>query len=267
MPEEKRMTLVYRVLRYTPNLVRDEWVNIGVLLEEAGGSRREARLIQEPGELARVRRLHPAADEDLLRSLPVEFDARLADSPPEVEKYIGKLELTLSNVLQFSPQRGLLAEDFDAEMDRLYRDHVTPPARTRSGIVESTRAWIRERLRDVFRRHRLAGKLEKNIRVEQFTQPGDPLKLDYAYQNGVRGYLHSIVLGRDLAQAKVLAYTAECIRARIPGAEFTAITEIEPARDNPRHQFMAKVFEDQDIAIVSLNRIERFADDLKRRLQ
>ena len=266
MPEEKRMTLRYRVLRYTPNLVRDEWVNIGVLLEDVHGIRREARLIAEPGELARVRRLHPSADEDLLRSLPVELDARLAEPPDAVRRYIDKLELTLSNVVQFSPQRAVLAEDFDAEMDRLYRDHVTPPARLRAGIVESTRAWIRERLRDVFRRHRLSAKLEKNIRVEQFTQPGDPLKLDYAYQNGVRGYLHSIVLGRDLAQAKVLAYTAECIRAKIPGAEFTAVTEIDPARENPRHQFMAKVFADQDIAVVSLNRIERYADDLKRRL-
>jgi Protein of unknown function (DUF3037) len=267
MPEENRKTLHYRVLRYTPNLVRDEWVNIGVLLEEADGPRREARLIQEPGEMARVRRLHPAADEELLRSLPVEFDARLGEPSEDVRKYLDKLELTLSNVLQFSPQRALLAEDFDAEMDRLYRDYVTPPARTRVGVVESTRAWIRERLRDVFRRHRLSAKLEKNIRVEEYTQPGDPLKLDYGYQNGVRGYMHSIVLGRDLAQAKVLAYTAECVRARVPGCEFTAITEIEPARDNPRHQFMAKVFEDQDIAIVSLNRIERFADDLRRRLQ
>ena len=267
MPEEKRTTLRYRVLRYTPNLVRDEWVNIGVLLEEVEGTRREARLISEPGELARVRRLHPAADEELLRSLPVEFESRLTESPEDVRRYIDKLELTLSNVVQFSSQRAVLSEDFDAEMDRLYRDHVTPPARLRAGVVESTRAWIRERLRDVFRRHRLSAKLERNIRVEQFTQPGDPLKLDYAYQNGVRGYLHSIVLGRDLAQAKVLAYTAECIRIKIPGAEFTAITEVEPAPDNPRHQFMARVFADQNIAVVPLNRIERFADDLKRRLQ
>src|SRR5277367_578992 len=205
MPEEKRTTLRYRVLRYTPNLVRDEWVNIGILLEEVDGVRHgarheiryEARLISEPGELARVRRLHPSADEELLRSLPVEFESRLAEPPEDVRKYFDKLELTLSNVIQFSPQRAVLTEDFDAEMDRLYRDHVTPPARLRAGIVESTRAWIRERLRDVFRRHRLSAKLEKNIRVEQFTQPGDPLKLDYAYQNGVRGYLHSIVLGRD----------------------------------------------------------------------
>ncbi len=266
MTEETRKLLEYRILRYAPNLVRDEWVNIGVLLEEVDGFRREARLIQEPGELARIRRLHPNADEALLRSLPAEFEARLGEPSDQVRTYLEKLGQTLSNTLQFSLQTAVLAEDFDAEMDRLYRDHVAPPPRMRGGIVESTRAWIRERLRDVFRRHRLAAKLEKNIRVEEYTQPGDPLKLDYGYQNGVRGYLHSVVLGRDLAQAKVLAYTAECIRARVPGCEFTAITEMEPARDNPRHQFMARVLENQDITIVPLNRIERFAVDLKRRL-
>ena len=31
---EPKSTLRYRILRYTPDLVRDEWVNIGVLLEE-----------------------------------------------------------------------------------------------------------------------------------------------------------------------------------------------------------------------------------------
>ena len=43
MPDENRNMLRYRILRYTPNLVRDEWVNIGVLLEEAAEERRKAR--------------------------------------------------------------------------------------------------------------------------------------------------------------------------------------------------------------------------------
>jgi len=264
---DDRKTLRYRILRYTPDLVRDEWVNVGVLLEEVEGARQEARLIHENSELARVRRLHPNADEGLLRSLPAEFEARLREPSDASRTYLEKLNQTLSNTVQFSPQHAVLAEDFDAELDRLYREHVAPPPRTRGGIVESTRAWIRERLRDVFRRHRLAAKLERNIRVEEFTEIGDPLRLDYGYRNGVRGYIHSIVLNRDLAQAKVLAFTAEAIRARIPGCEFTAVTEIEPARENPRHHFMSGVLAAQNISVVPLNRIERFADDLKRRLQ
>ena len=265
MTDENNQTLRYRILRYAPDLVRDEWVNIGVLLEDTRGERREARLIHETPELARVRRLHPNADEALLRSLPAEFEARLGE--PAAGAFLEKLGQIASTTLQFGPQTAVLAEDFDAEMDRLYREHVAPPPRVRGGIVESTRAWIRERLRDVFRRHRLAAKLERNIRVEEFTLPGDPLRLDYAYRNGVRGYIHSIVLGRDLSQAKVLAYTAEAIRARYADSEFTAVTEAEPAPENPRHQFMAGVLVSQNISIVPLNRVERFADDLRRRLQ
>jgi len=42
---------------YTPNLVRDEWVNIGVLVfGPANRAERRMRLIEEPEEYARVRR-------------------------------------------------------------------------------------------------------------------------------------------------------------------------------------------------------------------
>ncbi|MBZ5696130.1 MAG: DUF3037 domain-containing protein [Acidobacteriia bacterium] len=268
MPEERPSTLRYRILRYTPNLIRDEWVNVGLLLEEVDGPRRAMRMIEEASEIARVRRLHPTADENLLRALPAEFDARLRAPEAEVRTYLEKIGQTLSNVLQFSPQKGLLAEDFDTELDRLFRDHIAPPPSVRGGIVENTRAWIRTRLNDVFRRHRILGKLEKGVRVEEFTQPGDPMRLDYAYRyNGTRGYLQTVALGRDPSQAKVLAYTAECIRARAANSEFTAITEIEPVRDNPRHQFIARLFEEQRISVVPLNRIERFAEDLRPRLR
>jgi Protein of unknown function (DUF3037) len=55
----------YRILGYSPNRARDERVNIGVLLEEASGARQAMRLIEEPMESARVRRVHPEVDENL----------------------------------------------------------------------------------------------------------------------------------------------------------------------------------------------------------
>ena len=54
---------VYRVLRYTPNLVRDEWLNIGVLVFDPETGERRLRMIEDADEYARVRRLHPQADE------------------------------------------------------------------------------------------------------------------------------------------------------------------------------------------------------------
>jgi hypothetical protein len=49
-------------------------------------------------------------------------------------------------------------------------------------------------------------------------------------------------------------------------AEVVAITETEPSPDNPRHQFVAKLFAEQKIRIVPLNHVEGFAEELRLRL-
>lgn len=281
MPDEQqRQTMRYRILRYTPNLVRDEWINIGVLLEQvppaslapgasdAPAARRAVRVLDDERGFSRLRRLHPSADGTLLRSLGPEFEARLSGTEEQADTYLGKLQDSLSNVLQFSPQRAVLADNFDAEMDRLYREHVAPPPRARTGVVESTKEWIHARLKDIFARKRILNKIERGVRVDEFTQPGDPFHIDYAYRyNGTRGYLHAVPLGRDYSTAKIFAYTAERIRAKSPHAEFTAITEAPPSRENRRQEFLLRLFEDQQITILPLGRVEAFAESLGPRLR
>jgi hypothetical protein len=267
MDEEPKNVYEYRILRYLPNLARDEWVNVGVLPQESSGARQAMRLIEEPSEFARVRRVHPDADEELLRGLAPEFDARLRGSALEVTAYLQKIEQNLSTTLQCSQPRGLLADNFDAELDRLYREQVTPPVRRAGGLLQNTRDWMRDKLNDVFRRHRILGKLEHRVRVEGFTQPGDPMRLDYGYQNGVRGFIQSVSLRRDLPQAKALAYIAGCIHARDRLAEITAITDTAPDAENPRHVFVEKLFAGEGIRIVAMSQVEGFAEELRQRIQ
>lgn len=267
-PKQHKM-LSYFVLRYVPDLSRDEWVNVGIILEDSRKQMARARLIEEDAEIVRVRRLHPGADDRLLRDLSGSFRAELASTGASAA-WIEKMEQTFSSTLQFSSRRAVVAEDFDAELERLYQEYVAIPPRTSRGtaILENTRAWIRMKMNDVFRRHRVLTKMEKGIRAEQFTQPGDPMRLDYGYRfNGTRGYVQAFSLTRDPAQAKVLAYTAECIRARYASAEFTAITEAVPLSDNPRHQFILRLFDEQKISMVPLPQAEAFAERLRMRLQ
>jgi hypothetical protein len=120
MLEERQTTFRYRILRYAPNLIRDEWVNIGVLLEDARAEKRAMRLIEEPAEIARVRRLHPNADEGVLRGLAAELEADLHGPEEAVRAYLEKLGQTLSNVIQLGPEKAVEAGDFDAELDRQY---------------------------------------------------------------------------------------------------------------------------------------------------
>src|ERR1700752_3650704 len=149
---DPRRMLTYRILRYVPNLMRDEWVNIGVLLEDGPGAQRAIKLIEEDSEFARVRRLNPTMDDSLLRGLAGTFEAELSKPNEAGGGYLEKLDQTLSNAVQLGPVKGVLAEDFDAELDRLYQVQVAPPARARGGIIESTRGWIKSRAYDVFRR-------------------------------------------------------------------------------------------------------------------
>lgn len=229
------------------------------------------RLIEEPAEFARVRRLYPAADQALLIRLPDEFAAQLPSNGNGSGNskrhgngaldHLARLEQTLSNAVQFSPQKGLLAEDMEAELDRLYRDHVEPPRYNRTTEDLSTRNAIRTRANHVFRATGVWPRLERHVRVDEFTFTGDPLHIDYSYRrNCTRGYIQTLPLVRDPGQAKVLAFTAAAIREKVPHSEFLAVTESAPRpQENPRHHFVAGLLEQADIPILPLTQLTEWA--------
>ena len=265
MPDERLHACAYHVLRYNPNLVRDEWVNIGILVHNPKSKRARARLIEEPVEFGRVRKLHANADLDLLRALASDFQTQLDERKKEWDEYFQHLNETLSNALQLSPQRGVLTEDLDAELDRLYRDHVALPRYRRAAAeTPSTRAAIRTRINQVFRRAGIYRPMQKGVPVEEFTYPGDSLRLDYSYRsNGTRGFVHALTISGDVTQAKVLAFTAESIRGKLAKTTFTAVAEMRPVPGNRQHQFVARLLEDQKIELVPVSELEGFANRLK----
>jgi hypothetical protein len=266
MPDQE-MTCVCRILRYTPNLFRDEHLSIGVVLHEPASGRAELRVVETESELARVRRLHPSADLDLMRRLDSELRWQMAQHGGDAQAWLARLDQTLSNTLQLSPQRAVLTTDFDAELDRIYRDQVAPPRATRADASHS-RAALRTRANEVFDRVGVLRHFTRGVRAEEFTYPGDPMRLDYGYRrNGTLGFLHTLALDRDLAQAKALAFTGEHIRQRAAGAEISAISEEAPQEDNPRHRFVSQLLADQGIALVPLPKLEGWARELRVRLQ
>jgi Protein of unknown function (DUF3037) len=244
---QPEQALAYHILRYVPNLVRDEWVNIGVLVFNPGSGERRLRLIEEEDEYNRVRRLHPWADESLLRALRDELENRLdsgtrANGGPEIpwQKVLSKWDETLSNALQIAPQKGVLADDLDHEAERLYADHVAVPRRSPRAGLPGGRAGIRSYCAQVFRQARLWDRIEKSVRVAEFTFPGDPARLDYSYRrNGTRGFVHTLSVTRAPQDAKALAYNVKHIadKARYH-TEFAAVTDVRLARENDRHRFV-----------------------------
>jgi hypothetical protein len=273
----------YHIVRYTPDLVRDEWLNIGVLVLDPETAEVRLRMVESQDEFARIRRLQPHADEDVIRQLRDHLEDRLAshfaseraekgdDATPAgaLEAILTKWNATLSNGVQLAAQKGLYGDDLDSEVGRLYHDHVAPPRRESRVGAPGSRSMVRDYCAQVWRQAHLWNFIERSVRVKDFTFPGDPMRLDYSYRrNGTRGFVHTLSVSRSPMDCKALAYTAERIarRAAFP-SEFTAVTDVElHPEHNPRHEFVRDTLKDAGVETLSMSAFATWVPKLKAQL-
>jgi Protein of unknown function (DUF3037) len=274
---------VYHVLRYTSDLIRDEWVNIGVILFDPLTGALRLRLVEEQDEYARIRRLQPAAHEDTLRGFRDHLEDRFAtflqnrraeqggtlDVGRELQALLENWNSTLSNGLQLAPQKGVYAEDLDIELERLYTEHVAPPRKAVRVGAPGSRAMIRGYCSQVWKAAGLWDRIEKSVRVTDFTFPGDPMRVDYCYRrNGTRGYVQTLSVSRAPADCKLFAYTAARIASRAPfKSEFAAVTDVPLLPENERHRFVRETLRDAGIEPVGLDQFATWVPKLKPTIQ
>jgi hypothetical protein len=270
---DRELNLLYSVVRYTPDLVRDEWINIGVLLFNPRTGERRFRLIENEEEFHRVRRLHPQADEQVLRRLQDELESRFDDAMApgadfgNWEKVLQKWDATLSNVVQLAPLKSSFGLDLDIEVQRLYADRVAVPRGAGRAGIPGSRASLRAYCSQVFYQAGLWPRLEKSVPVKSFTFGGDPMRLDYSYRrNGTQGFVHMLSVSRAPADAKILAYTAQRIAGK-QHSEFTAVTDVPLVAENERHRFVNDTLRDARIEPVPREGFAVWVAKLKPMLQ
>jgi hypothetical protein len=274
---------VYHVLRYTSDLIRDEWVNIGVILFDPLTGALRLRLVEEQDEYARIRRLQPTADEDVLRGFRDHLEDRFATFlrnrqaeqdgtlpvGQELQKLIENWNNTLSNGLQLAPQKGVYADDLDVELERIYTERVAPPRKVARVGAPGNRAMIRGYCSQVWKAAGLWDRIEKSVRVTEFTFPGDPMRIDYCYRrNGTRGYVQTLSVSRAPADCKLYAYTAARIANRAPfSSEFAAVTDVPLLPENERHRFVRDTLRDAGIEPIGMDHFATWVPKLKPAIQ
>lgn len=267
MAEGERACRFY-LLRYVPNIVRGEFVNIGVLLYDPTMNRLfPPRLLEN---FRRVRRLHPWADLNVLAALEKQIESEAPGHVEALSAYLERLQES-SNVLEFTEPKAVLTADPEAELERLFDTYVAEPRYpTRLGAaVERSRAWVRSQLNAALRRAGLWEKLERGVRVEAYTHRGDRFRFDFGYRrNGQMGFLQALVLEREVDRAKVLAYTMERISTRLAAeqraATCTAIVEARPESETA--ELSARILAEQSISLVPVAEVAEFAQRLRREL-
>lgn len=223
----ERKQCEFQLIRYVPDPVKNEFVNIGVLLRAADGGQTGLRFTRD---WKRVHCLDPDADTEMLEALEGEIGHRLGTQPPDHPKPIrGVLEASFSNGVQITESKAYLAESFLTGLEELMRLYVEPPKRERQQR-RGGRAAIYAAMRTSFEDAGVWESMFKKFAVSPFTFRGDPLHIDCGYRNGGMKMFHAVSLESGLDEAKLLCFAAPALIAGVKeqarlDLELTAITE------------------------------------------
>jgi hypothetical protein len=274
-----RMPCEFFLIRYVPDVVKGEFVNIGVLLREARGGAPEAgasdsAVVRFTRDWSRVRCMDADADIGLLEALEGEIGARLqmrAQDAPGIKPVMEILEDTLSNSVQVTEVRACLAESLPAEIEQLMRMYVEP-LKVKVERKRTGRAAIAGAMRTEFERAGVWGLMRKRIAASLYTRVGDPMKIDCGYRpTGVIRMFQAVSLEGDVEAAKGLAYSAPQLiegvqRVESTKLELTAVVEplraVSDTEDEAmeRYRFGVEAMERQEIRVVTLNDLARVAE-------
>ncbi len=279
-----RLPCEFFLIRYVPDVVKGEFVNIGVVLREAraelsAGGQPARTQVRFTRDWARVRCMDADADTDLLEALEGEIAARLIDgvSAREPKAVLEVLEDSLSNSLQLTEARATLAEDFPAGLEQLMRMYVEPMrvarVRTRSG-----RATIQAAVRTEFERAGVWGLMRKRIAASRYTRAGDPLRIDCGYRNGMVRMFQAVSLEADVEAAKGLAFSAPRLREGVErvegiGLELTAVVEplrqvaAEEGEAWDRYRFGVETMEREGMRVITTADLGRAGETARRELR
>ncbi len=125
-----RIPCQFFLVRYVPNVAREEFVNIGVILRQLLPNKGTLAVVRFTHDWTRVLGLDPASDIGLLEALEVDFQNRLrgigeiSAATEATTTFLAELRDSLSNSIQITEPRVSLAETTAKEMEQLMRLYV-----------------------------------------------------------------------------------------------------------------------------------------------
>lgn len=212
-----RERCMFQLLRYAPDPLRGEFVNIGVIVRGAETGAPAKTEVRFTRDWRRVRCLDADADTALLEGMESELRRKLNEEPGGPLQRI--LDEALSLSVQITDGRGYLVESLPAGVEELMRLYVDPPKRERLERQRG-RAAVHAKMRAEFERAGVWDLMRKRIAAAEYTRPGDPLRIDAGYRpNGIVRMFHAVSLEPGVEMAKVLAFSAAALRAGVERVE------------------------------------------------
>ncbi len=262
--------LEFFLLRYVPDAVKGEFVNIGLVMVEAGANGAGFAEVRFTRDWRRVRCLDPQADVEMLAALEREIRGQLA-SGHDRHVLLRRLEDSFSNVIQLSPAKGCLAEDPVQEIEAMASMYLEA-AKVGGKRELSGRQRILTTMREAFEQAGVA-KFVLPVPVAAYTKPGDPFQFDFGYRVGGEIKLfHAVSLKAGVDSAVLLAARYPRIApvmSKVAGAApiLTAVIDDDLDRGQENVQFALSMMEDERIRIAVAAEMPMIAEVARRELR
>ncbi len=255
------------LLRYVPDAVKDEFVNIGVVMVESDAGFADIQLTRD---WRRVKCLDPGVDVEMLEAMEREVRARLSDVTDRT-LLMNKLDESLSNTIQLSAAKGCLTDDPRKEIEELASLYLEAK-RVGEKREASGRQKVFGEMKMAFAQAGVWEHMRQGIRVAQYTHKGDPLKIDCGYRpNGVVKMFQAMSLTADVNAAKVLAFSFPRIAEGIQRDEraTTSLTVVVDTFDpsDETIQFSIAVMEQGGIQRATVSEMPLIAELAKKELR
>jgi hypothetical protein len=263
---EKRQCEFF-LLRYVPNAVQDEFVNVGLVMVEPGADFADVRFTRN---WRRVRCLDPQVDIEMLQALENEMKRELWESRTR-DALLRRLNDSSSNLIQLSATRACLTENPATEIETLARLYFEgPKPERRSG--RSGRERIYEGIDGSFEHAGVGKWIMRGIPVAPYTKAGDPFKFDFGYRVGnTVKIFQAVSMKGSIDQAVLLASRyptiAEGIGKKTQAVPLlTAVTEDDLDRTQEATHFALGMLEDAQIRVTVSAEMPVLAEQARREL-
>lgn len=189
------MTAYYSVVRLVPDLVKDEAVNIGVVLvcpsQKFGGCR-------FPVNYSKLKNFFPDTDLNLLNYFIKDLKKKFIfqRQPSKYGKlyisrefsldYLEYMSNSFNYLFQFTEPRTTLTNDLQSELDDLFDQFVNEERLT--GAIRQRSRMLKTEITQIFRERQVLDRVERNIEIKSKT----PFRIDFKYTNGQANLIQPI---------------------------------------------------------------------------
>lgn len=259
----EKQKVEFFLLRYVPSAVRQEFVNIGVLMVEGGQNGAVLADVRVAKDWRRVQCMDPQADLDVIEALLGEIRSEVGQIRDRA-MLLRRMEDSFSGVIQLSEPMAVMTENPAAEIETVASMFVEEQ-RVAAKRMLTGRQRILSTMREAWE---AAGveKLVMPVPVEPFTRPGDPFTFDFGYRVGGEIKLfHAVSLKAGVDAAVMLAARypkiADGMAQRIEAApSLTAVVEAELDRSRTEVGFALAMMEESRIRVAGTTEMARIAE-------